>query len=89
MAAGVEFEFSYSRQRIGASPASGPLRILVIGDFSGARGSPLPGLGARRPRRVDLDRFDDCMARITPAAVLRARRSGTAWRSRRTPAISS
>ena len=70
MAAGVEFEFRFSRQRIGAGPADGPMRILVIGDFSGARGSPQPGLGARRPRKLDMDRFDEVIARVTPAAVL-------------------
>ena len=72
MAAGIEFEFRFSRQRIGAGSASGALRILVLADLSGARSSPMPGLAARRPRRMDLDRFDDGMARITPSVVLPA-----------------
>lgn len=41
-----------------------PLRILVIGDFSGAAGGD--GLAARRPLKVDIDNFDQMLRRVAP-----------------------
>jgi type VI secretion system ImpC/EvpB family protein/type VI secretion system ImpB/VipA family protein len=57
---------------LGTSPARGarrldaesPLRILVIGDFSGSAGGE--GYAQRRPLKVDIDTFDQVLRRIAP-----------------------
>src|SRR5207244_1270816 len=56
------------------SPAFGPFRIALIGDFSGRanRGIVERGraLASRRPMRVDRDSLDDAIARIAPKLEL-------------------
>src|SRR6478752_1389767 len=56
------------------SPAFGPFRIALIGDFSGRanRGIVEKGraLAARRPVRVDRDSLDDAIARLAPRLTL-------------------
>ena len=57
---------------LGTSPSRGPrrldeespLRILVIGDFSGSAGAA--GYAQRRPLKVDIDTFDQVLRRIAP-----------------------
>ncbi|MBP7148221.1 MAG: type VI secretion system contractile sheath large subunit [Acidobacteria bacterium] len=64
------FEFaSPSSSRAGARrPEAEPPRVLVLGDFSGRAAR---ALGARvatwRPRRVEIERFDDVLAPLAPA----------------------
>ena len=43
-----------------------PLRILVLGDFSGTPTADRPPLASRRPTRVDIDTLDDVMLRVGP-----------------------
>ena len=56
------------------SPAFGPFRIALLGDFSGRanRGIAEKGrpLAARRPVRVDRDSLDDAIARLAPRLTL-------------------
>jgi len=56
------------------SPAFGPFRIALIGDFSGRanRGILETGraLAGRRPVRVDRDSLDDAIARLSPRLAL-------------------
>lgn len=47
----------------------GPHRILVIGEFSGARALGAP-LGTRRPVRVDCDSIDDAIAAFRPSVAV-------------------
>jgi type VI secretion system ImpC/EvpB family protein len=47
-----------------------PMRMLVLGDFSGRPSSERPPLGNRPILRVDMDTFDDVMRRIAPRAEL-------------------
>lgn len=70
MAGSLIFEFQLELPDDDAEPAGPqqPMRMLVLGDFSGRPpGSPLP----RRPiHRIDLDNFDQVMARCAPALEL-------------------
>jgi type VI secretion system protein ImpC len=47
-----------------------PMRLLVLGDFSGKPAAARPPLTSRSPRRVDVDNFDDVMRRLEPRAAL-------------------
>ncbi|HJV01183.1 MAG TPA: type VI secretion system contractile sheath large subunit [Burkholderiaceae bacterium] len=70
MAGSLIFEFQLELPGHDAEPAAPgqPMRLLVLGDFSGrAPDTPL----ARRPtHRIDLDNFDQVMARCAPALEL-------------------
>ncbi|MBA5687494.1 type VI secretion system contractile sheath domain-containing protein [Rugamonas apoptosis] len=70
MAGSLIFEFQLALPGHDAEPAAPgqPMRMLVLGDFSGrVPDSPL----ARRPiHRIDLDNFDQVMARCAPALAL-------------------
>ena len=60
-------EFEFSSRAPGARPVStDPLRILVMGDFSG-RGPR--DLAERRPLAVDVDNFDEDIREKTSAIV--------------------
>jgi type VI secretion system protein ImpC len=60
--------------QLGAAPAraprrvdaDAPMRILVIGDFSGRGGSAPRDLATRRPQAVDIDTFEQVLRRIAP-----------------------
>lgn len=73
MAGRLEFELRFAGSDTGprrrAAPDD-PLRLLVIGDFSGAghRGAEEAGIGSVIP--VDVDNFDRVMARMTPRLTL-------------------
>ena len=66
MQPGISFgisEIADSRRPMMASAE--PLRILLIGDFSGAEGRG-DAAGAKRPVAVDRDDFEERMARLSP-----------------------
>ena len=77
MPARMEFNFSFARpqaQSTQSSEADTPLRILVLGNFSGGGSAPvaharLP-LGKRPLMRIDIDRFDEVMRRLSPRVRL-------------------
>ena len=69
----MELDFQFTQPQAKAAykkPGDGPLRILVLGDFSGraARGSLEHGSAlAERPIvSVDVDNFDDVLFRFSP-----------------------
>jgi type VI secretion system protein ImpC len=49
-----------------------PLRLLLLGDFSGARVSERPPLVRRPTLRVDVDSLDDVIGRLRPTLTLSA-----------------
>ncbi len=73
MAGRLEFEFGFGRPPGRPRAGDDPMRILLVGDFSGrggrGRGGEVP-LGERRPRLVDVDNFEDVMARFAPGLAL-------------------
>ena len=62
------------------TPAFGPFRIALIGDFSGRANRQIVekgrALAARRPLRVDRDSLDDAIARLAPRLELALRSTG-------------
>ena len=76
MAGRMEFEFTFRGQKRAPSFGSGEakLRILLAGDFSGRGGrgasEPTPDLARRPLLRIDLDSFDQVMAKLAPRLVL-------------------
>ena len=50
----------------------GPMRLLVLGDFSGKPAADRPPLPERPTQRVDLDNLDDVIARLAPRLTLAA-----------------
>lgn len=66
MSTRLDFEFQSGTAAQARRPAddTGPMRMLLLGDFGGhAQRVPL---AARRPLRVDIDNFDAVMRRIAP-----------------------
>ena len=69
MAARLEFD-------VGFGPAkrrreeSVPMRLLLLGDFSGRQVSERPPLASRRALRVDVDSLDDVIGRLRPRLSL-------------------
>ena len=53
-------------------PGSGPMRLLVMGDFSALPASQKPALAGRPTHRVDLDTLDTVMQRLAPQLDLPA-----------------
>lgn len=45
---------------------SEPMRLLVLGDFTGKEVAARPPLASRRVQRIDVDTFDDVMRRLAP-----------------------
>ncbi len=45
---------------------SGPMRLLLLGDFSGRPASERPALASRPTLRLDADNFDDVLGRLAP-----------------------
>ena len=71
----IEFEFSTrSKGARGPHSESSPMRLLVLGDFSGRglnSGSPdQPALSQRKLHPVDLDNLDQVLGRIAPEMTL-------------------
>src|SRR4029453_17018583 len=61
------FEFDLSFGRAGRPRGeSEPMRLLVLGDFTGKQVAERPSLGSRPMQRVDADNFDDVMGRLAP-----------------------
>ena len=81
--AGLEFEFNFRSPPRGVGDRGDddrPMRILVIGDFSGraARGiANLSDLDRRPTPAVDVDNFDALLGKVAPALQLRAGTAGT------------
>lgn len=70
----MEFEFDLGRA---ARPQEtgrrrGPMRLLVLGDFSGRPAAERPPLADRPTQRVDQDKLDDVIARVAPRLTLAA-----------------
>lgn len=74
MAASLIFEMNFATQGAQRPAEPGqPMRILVLGDFSGAAATasaPRPALGQRPARRLDIDNFDCLMAQLAPCVQL-------------------
>ena len=69
----MEFNLSLSRQdgpRISSISDRGPMRLLVIGDFSGQPAAARPALAQRPTLKVDVGNLDTVMQRLTPRALL-------------------
>ena len=69
----MEFNLSLSRQdgpRISSISDRGPMRLLVIGDFSGQPDAARPALASRPTLKVDIDNLDTVMGRLKPRVVL-------------------
>src|ERR1043166_8201086 len=63
----MEFDFSFPRAGSGRPRDDGdPMRLLVIGDFSGTSTADRPPLAPRSTRPIDIDTFDDVMHRLAP-----------------------
>ncbi len=54
----------------GARRPGGPMRLLVMGDFSGRPAGVRPALASRPTHRVDLDNLDDVIVRLMPQLQL-------------------
>ncbi|WP_228896486.1 type VI secretion system contractile sheath domain-containing protein [Pseudoduganella aquatica] len=67
MATSLTFEFGFAAAGPQEAGEDGqPMRILVMGDFSGRAGRPMAaGIGAAR--RVDIDNFDHLLAQLAPS----------------------
>jgi type VI secretion system protein ImpC len=70
----LEFEFNLGRPAArGASERrQQPMRLLVMGDFSGHGAAERPALAMRPTHRVDLDNLDAVMKRLAPRLRLAA-----------------
>jgi type VI secretion system protein ImpC len=66
----MQFNLSLSREPVARTPHRGPLRLLVMGDFSGLTAAPKAALAVRPTHRVDLDNLDDVMRRLAPRVNL-------------------
>jgi type VI secretion system ImpC/EvpB family protein len=63
----MEFEFNMGDTRVArVRDESEPLRLLVIGDFSGKPVADRPPLPTRPTRKVDVDTLDAVMQRVGP-----------------------
>lgn len=66
----ARLQFSLSAAPAGArrrDDDDGPRRLLVLGDFSGRPAAGRPSLATRPTVRVDIDNFDEVMARVAPS----------------------
>jgi len=61
----LEFDLSFG-PRGRPRDDSEPMRLLVMGDFSGKPASERPELASRPTLRVDIDNIDDVMTRLAP-----------------------
>ena len=74
----LEFNLSLSRQAVPHISNRGPMRLLVMGDFSGMPAAARKPLAERATLRVDVDQLDQVMARLMPRLVLPAAELGFA-----------
>ncbi|HEY7191012.1 MAG TPA: type VI secretion system contractile sheath large subunit [Vicinamibacterales bacterium] len=65
MAERLEFDVSFG-PRGRPRDESEPMRLLVLGDFSGNATSERPALASRPTQRVDIDNIDDVLHRLAP-----------------------
>jgi len=70
----LEFEFNLSRPaaRNASQRRQEPMRLLLMGDFSGRAAAERPALATRPTHRVDLDNLDAVMKRLAPRLSLAA-----------------
>lgn len=67
MAGRMEFDFTFGPPGGTRRDEGDPLRVLVLGDFSGKPAAERPPLAERRPIRVDVDTLDTVMQRVGPS----------------------
>ncbi len=72
MPARMEFSFGTSRPETQRRAGRGPMRLLLIGDFSARPAAERPPLAQRPTWRVDLDELDPVMQRLAPRLSLPA-----------------
>ena len=70
-------EFNIALPRAGNSPAprrdrGSPMRLLVLGDFSGKPAEARAPLAQRATHRIDVDNIDEVLQRLAPRMVFRA-----------------
>lgn len=70
----LQFSFELGRPPAARSrdDGRGPMRLLVIGNFSGAPATARPALGERPTHRVDVDNLDAVLQRLAPRLKLAA-----------------
>jgi type VI secretion system protein ImpC len=76
MPARMEFNFDLGRTEAPRdtlrSNDGAPMRLLVLGDFSGRAAADRPPLASRPTHRVDVDNLDDTLRRLAPRVSLPA-----------------
>jgi len=76
----IEVDVRFGRAAPRRAARGGPMRLLLLGDFSGrgAQGTaPAAAVSASRLHRVDLDTLERVLARISPQVALPAAGGGT------------
>ena len=68
----MELNLSLGPSAARRTPHHGPMRLLVMGDFSGLTTRPKAELSARPTYRVDVDTLDTVMQRLAPRLQLAA-----------------
>ena len=71
----LEFDLGFGRTRSPREETE-PMRLLLLGDFSGKASEDRPPLATRPTQRVDLDNLDDVMQRLRPRLTVPA---GEIW----------
>lgn len=66
MPGGIEFEYRFGRPQAQPRHAEQPMKILVLGDFSGRGCRERPDLVERRVIQVDVDNFESVLSRLSP-----------------------
>ena len=75
----MEIDLSLSRQAVPRIISNrGPMRLLVMGDFSGQPSATRKPLAERATQRVDVDNLDAVMGRLGPRLALPAAELGFA-----------
>ena len=75
MPARMEFNFGLGRKQAPRDTVrsnGGPMRLLVLGDFSGRAAADRPPLASRPTHGVDVDNLDDTLRRLAPRVSLPA-----------------
>lgn len=62
----MSFDFGFGPQGAQPREPDAPMRLLLIGDFSGRPSAERPPLASRPTLRVDLDELDRVMAQLAP-----------------------